>query len=142
MLAPHWLWLIGGVLLCVAEIIAPGFFLVWLGAAALVTGAVTLTLGIASGAQFTLFAGAAVALVLIARKYVPYHSGDSTDPLLNNRAARLIGQTVMVSEAVTASGGRVVVGDGAWPAKGCDAAAGTHVRIIGTEGNTLIVETA
>ena len=37
-LEPGWLWLIGGVMLLIAEIIAPGFFLVFIGAAAIATG--------------------------------------------------------------------------------------------------------
>ena len=41
-LEPGWLWMIGGVLLLIAEIIAPGFFLVFIGAAAIATGAFTL----------------------------------------------------------------------------------------------------
>ena len=35
---PGWLWLIGGVLLLIMEVIAPGFFLVFIGAAAIATG--------------------------------------------------------------------------------------------------------
>ena len=35
---PEWLWLIGGVVLLIAELIAPGFFLIFIGAAAIVTG--------------------------------------------------------------------------------------------------------
>ena len=41
-LEPGWLWAIGGVLLLIAEIIAPGFFLVFVGAAAIATGLFTL----------------------------------------------------------------------------------------------------
>ena len=41
-LDPAWLWLIGGVILLISEIIAPGFFLVFIGAAAIATGAFTL----------------------------------------------------------------------------------------------------
>ena len=41
-LEPGWLWMIGGILLLIAEVIAPGFFLVFIGAAALATGAFTL----------------------------------------------------------------------------------------------------
>src|SRR3546814_5931920 len=37
---PHWMWLSVGVLLAAAEIVAPGFFLIWIGAAAIVTGVV------------------------------------------------------------------------------------------------------
>ena len=39
---PGWLWAIGGVLLLIAEVIAPGFFLVFVGAAAIATGLFTL----------------------------------------------------------------------------------------------------
>jgi membrane protein implicated in regulation of membrane protease activity len=44
-LEPGWLWMIGGILLLIAEIIAPGFFLVFIGVAALATGAFTLLFG-------------------------------------------------------------------------------------------------
>ena len=37
---PHWQWLSLGVLLAAAEIIAPGFFLIWIGVAAIVTGVI------------------------------------------------------------------------------------------------------
>jgi inner membrane protein len=35
-----WAWVIGGVLLIAAELVAPGSFLVWLGLAALLVGLV------------------------------------------------------------------------------------------------------
>ena len=34
---PNWFWLSAGVLMAAAEIIAPGFFLMWLGVAAILT---------------------------------------------------------------------------------------------------------
>ena len=37
-LEPHWWWLIGGAVLGIAELLAPGIFLIWLAAAAAVTG--------------------------------------------------------------------------------------------------------
>ena len=43
---PGWLWLIGGVLLLIAEVIAPGFFLVFIGAAAIATGVFTMLFGL------------------------------------------------------------------------------------------------
>ena len=45
---PPWLWLIGGVVLLIAEVIAPEFFLMFIGAAAIATGLVTLLLRSAS----------------------------------------------------------------------------------------------
>ena len=44
-LDPAWLFTIGGVILLIAEIVAPGFFLFFVGAAALATGLLALLLG-------------------------------------------------------------------------------------------------
>lgn len=139
-LSPAELWLIGGALLIVAEIIAPGFFLIWVGAAAVITGGATWVLGLSPDITFMVFAIVAVALVVSARTWLPYNAGSNPEPMLNQRAARLVGQTVRVEEPISAASGRVQVGDGAWSAKGCDAAVGTLVKITGTDGNILIVE--
>ena len=45
-LDPGWLWMIGGVILLIAEIIAPGFFLIFIGAAAIAAGLFTLLFGL------------------------------------------------------------------------------------------------
>ena len=50
-----WLWLIGGVVLLIMEVIAPGFFLVFVGAAAMATGLFTLLFGLGVPAQLALF---------------------------------------------------------------------------------------
>ena len=55
-LDPAWLWLIGGVLLLIAEVIAPGFSLIFIGAAAIVTGLLSVALGLPVVLQFGLFA--------------------------------------------------------------------------------------
>ena len=56
------------------------------------------------------------AAVLIGRRWYRDIPVDSTDPLLNDRVARLIGETVEVCEAIDGGEGRVRVGDGAWTA--------------------------
>jgi membrane protein implicated in regulation of membrane protease activity len=53
---PGWLWAIGGVLLLIAEVIAPGFFLVFIGAAAIATGLFTLLFDLGIAPQLALFA--------------------------------------------------------------------------------------
>ena len=55
-LEPAWLWLIGGVILLIAEVIAPGFFLVFIGAAAIAAGLFTLLFHLGTAAQLALFA--------------------------------------------------------------------------------------
>jgi membrane protein implicated in regulation of membrane protease activity len=139
-LQPGWLWLIGGVILLIAEIIAPGFFLVFIGAAAIATGAfvVLFNLGPApAAALFALYTGLAVA---IGRKVYANRPVNSTDPHLNDRSARMIGRSVIVVEAVDEDGGRVRVGDGEWSARGGPAQPGDRVRIVGVDGNCLKVE--
>src|SRR5579872_5543610 len=104
-LDPGWLWLIGGVLLLIAELIAPGFFLMFVGAAGIITGLISLVLPIGVALQLALFAILAVATVRVGgRRAYSYKYEHSTDPFLNNRVARLLGQVVLVEEPVNASG--------------------------------------
>ena len=138
---PEWLWLIGGIVLLIAEVIAPGFFLMFVGAAAIATGLVV-------AASCPRCSAAARHL----RHTRDHHRSSgrtprlcerydyTTDPLLNNRAGRLLGTVVTVVQPVDANGGRVKVGDGEWSARGAPAAVGERVRIVDIEGNCLKVE--
>lgn len=137
---PGWLWLIGGVLLLAAEIVAPGFFLVWIGAAAVITGLFATAFGIGTAGQLGLFALYSAVAVYVARRWYVFRPVASEDPALNDRTARLIGRSVTVVEAVDAYNGRVRVADGEWSARGGPAAPGERVRITGIDGNCLTVE--
>ena len=137
---PGWLWLIGGVLLLIMEVIAPGFFLVFIGAAAIATGLFTVLFDLGSASQFALFALYAVIAVMLGRRFYANRTADSADPLLNDRAGRLVGRVVTVVEAVDDQSGRVRVGDSDWSARGGPADVGTRVRITGVDGNCLKVE--
>ena len=138
---PAWLWLIGGVILLIAELIAPGFFLMFIGAAAMVTGLLALLLPLGVALQFAAFAVLAIATVRVGGRYAySYKFEHSTDPLLNDRAGRLLGQVVVAAEPIDKNGGRVRVGDSVWPARGGPAAIGDRVRIVDVEGNCLKVE--
>lgn len=139
-LDPGLLWLIGGVLLLILEIIAPGFFLVFIGAAAMATGAFTLLFDLGAPAQLALFALYTLIAVMVGRRFYANRHMDGADPLLNDRAGRLVGKLVTVVEAVDDHGGRVRVGDSEWSARGGPAAAGDRVRITGVDGNCLTVE--
>ena len=136
-----WLGLIGGVLLLIMEVIAPGFFLVFIGAAAIATGLFTVLFGLGIVPQLALFALYALLAVLVGRRFYANRHTDSTDPLLNDRAGRLVGKLVTVVVAVDEHSGRVRVGDSEWSARGGPAAPGERVRITGVDGNCLSVET-
>jgi inner membrane protein len=138
---PGWLWLIGGVVLLIAELIAPGFFLIFIGAAAIATGIATLLIGLPLALQMAVFAVLAFLSVRIGgRRAYATRYDYSADPLLNDRAGRLLGKVVVVVQPVDAHGGRVRVGDSEWSARGGPAAAGERVRIVDIDGNCLKVE--
>jgi membrane protein implicated in regulation of membrane protease activity len=64
----------------------------------------------------------------------------SADPMLNDRAARLVGRTVVVTQAIVNGEGRVRVGDSVWSCRGPDCAEASRVRIVGADGSCLKVE--
>lgn len=138
-LDPGWLWLIGGVLLLIAEVLAPGFFLIFIGAAAIATGLFTILFGLGLVPQLALFALYALLAVGIGRRFYSNRRG-SSDPLLNDPSGRMIGKVVTVVSAVDDHHGRVRVADSEWSARGGPAAPGDRVRITRVEGNCLIVE--
>ena len=134
-LDPGWLWLIGGVLLLIAEVIAPGFFLVFVGAAAIAADE-----GLGPVAQLALFAVYAVLAVLIGRRFYANRVAASSAVHLNDPARRLVGKVVTVVAAVDDHAGRVRLSDSEWSARGGPAEVGERVRITGVDGNCLKVE--
>jgi membrane protein implicated in regulation of membrane protease activity len=137
----EWIWLIGGVLLLIVELLAPGYFLVFIGAAALATGIAALLLPIGVPLQLIIFAVLAFVFARFGgRRFYAMRYDHSPDPFLNDRMRRLLGKVVTVTQAVDAHGGRVRVGDSEWSARGAKAAVGDKVRIIDFEGNCLKVE--
>jgi inner membrane protein len=139
-LEPQWMWLLGAIALGIAELIAPGVFLIWLAAAAAATGLLTLAFGIDLPFQFAVFALLAIASVYSGRRWYLANPMPSADPMLNDRAARLVGRTVVVTQAIANGEGRVKVGDSVWSCRGTDCAEGSRVRITGADGSCLKVE--
>lgn len=139
-MSPHWAWLTIGVLLCAAEIVAQGFFLVWLGVAAIATGVLTFLLPVGVPMQLGIFAVLAFIALYGARRWLKANPIESTDPLLNQRGGRLVGEVLTLVTAIENGRGRAKVGDGEWPVRGPDTAAGTRVRVISADGGVLVVE--
>ena len=76
------------------------------------------------------------------RRYITKHPVVSADPKMNDRGARVVGETVVVTQAIEGGQGRVRLGDGEWLARGVDAPVGTRLRVTGHDGVVLIVEAA
>ena len=139
-ISTHWFWLSLGLLLGVAEMVAPGFFLMWLGLAALIVGGLDYFLPITVAYQVAMFATLSVLTVFAGKKFLQENPIETEDAKLNDRGARLTGEIVTVVEAITNGHGRVKVGDSVWSARGVDAAIGSRVCVTGADGAVLLVE--
>ena len=141
-----WSWWVLGLVLLAAELVVPGFFLVWIGLAAIIVGALSLlfwenTFWIWQ-AQLLVFAASAVIVTLLGRRYV-YNNNQTTDePFLNQRGASLVGRTATLNEPITEGRGRIRLDDTFWTVMGPDLPAGTRVKVVASNGRDLTVETA
>lgn len=135
------IWAAAGLVLAIAELFVPGVFLIFLAIAAGITAALAwalpdLPVAVQLGA-FGLWSGVAV---LIGRRWYRDYPVESTDPGLNDRAARMIGQIATVTTPIRGGEGRARIGDGEWPARGPDAEVGARLRIAHVEGTTVLLE--
>ncbi len=137
-----WSWIIAGLILLALELILPGGVLVWLGLAAVVTGIVALTDLAPLAIQWVLFGvlgfvGVATWLSFARRR----KKADSDEPMLNRRAAKLVGQSAVLTEAISNGFGRAKLGDTTWRVSGPDLPRGAQVKVTGFTGTVLNVET-
>ncbi len=137
-----WNWFIVAVALFALESVVPGVHFVWFGVAAVIVGALGLTVDIAWEWQLITFAIISCITVFFARRYASPEMATSDQPELNLRAEQYVGRVVTVEEAIADGRGKVRVGDTVWNAQGADAPQGARVKITGTNGTCLLVEHA
>jgi len=138
--ASYWVWLTLGLVLAGVEMLIPGVYMIWLAAAAIITGALTATLDLSLPMQVINFVFLSLIIAFSARRFLRDRPIESQDPLMNRRGARLVGQTATVVQAIEHGSGRVKLGDSEWIARGPNVAAGECVRVSGSDGTTLLVE--
>lgn len=128
-----WNWMVLGFVLLTLEILVPGVFLLWIGLAALVVGAMSLMFWSAGFWVWEIQVVVFLALALVSAysgKRIMGKRGDATDqPLLNRRGDQLVGRTATLTEPITNGRGRVKIGDTMWRVSGPDLPAGTRVRV-------------
>ncbi|MBP1847015.1 membrane protein implicated in regulation of membrane protease activity [Rhizobium petrolearium] len=139
-----WSWWILGLILLAAELAAPGVFLIWIGAAAIVVGALSLMLWNTNfwswQIQWLLFAVLSIGFALAGRRFYAGRDQASDEPLLNRRGESLIGRTATLHEPITEGRGRIRLDDTWWPVMGPDLPAGTRVKVVTASGRDLTVE--
>ena len=138
-----WSWVIFGLILIGGEMLAPGVFLIWLGLAALLTGAVVGLADIGWQAAALVFAGLSLVCVLVGR-LLTRRKGEEPDAAtgLNDRGRQLIGRVFRLEATMLGGEGRIRVGDSSWRITGPELLAGSEVKVVRVEGATLVVEKA
>lgn len=139
-LEAHWVWLTLGLVLAGLEMLVPGVYLIWLALAAIATGVLTLALDLSLPVQVVDFVCLSLIIAFSAKRFLRDKPIESSDPLMNRRGARLVGETALVVQAIEHGSGRVKLGDSEWIARGPSVAAGERVRVSGSEGAILLVE--
>lgn len=137
-----WNWMILAAVLLVLEMLAPGIFLMWFGFAAAATGLVVFRYDIVWQWQLIWFCGLSLAAVLLANRYLRQHPLESDQPLLNKRAAQLVGQSFDLAEPIENGRGSIRVGDTIWRVEGPELPRGARIKVVGTDGSVLKVESA
>ena len=138
-----WIWLVAGMALIAAETVAPGMFLLWIGAAALATGLLTAVFD--PGLAWTLlaFGGFAIVAVVMGRKVYGSRETPTDQPFLNRRADAMVGKSYTLAQPIRGGEGRLVVNDTQWRLRGPDMPAGARIVVRGVEDAVvLLVEQA
>jgi membrane protein implicated in regulation of membrane protease activity len=138
---PWWAWVILAGVLALAELHAPGSYLVWIALGAALTSVVVAAFGVSVEGQLGSFAAAsALSCVMGYFVYRRLHRPRRGEPPLNERGLAMIGVRGAVCEAFISGRGKVRVGDGVWLADGPDLAEGAPVVVSAVRGTRLVVQ--
>ena len=139
-IGPWFWWSVAGILL-LAEMAMPGFFMLWLAAAAALTAVVDLNLNLSWIGELFSFAIISFALVLVSWRYVMGTRHKKSDqPFLNQRHQGLVGRSFVLDRPIIKGSGKIKVEDTLWDVDGPYMAEGTRVKVTGVSGMRLVVE--
>lgn len=139
-----WAWWVLGIVLLILEVLLPGVFLVWIGIAAIVTGALSLLLWEQAfwgwQAQWLVFAALSLVAAIVGRRIVSARGEASDQPHLNQRGQSLVGRTATLEQPIAEGRGRIRLDDTMWSVQGPDLPVGARVRVTASNGRDLTVE--
>lgn len=135
-----WHWWVLGFALLIAEVLLPGTFCLWLGAAAFVTGIAAWALpALHWQTEVVVFAVLSFVAVGAWFRFKPLAKAD-VDNGLNQRGRNYVGQVFELIEPIENGFGKAKVQDSVWRVAGSDLPSGSRVRVIAVDGATLHVE--
>jgi inner membrane protein len=139
-MVPWWGWAIAGAALGVAEMHAPGSYLIWIALGAALTAVFDARYGLSTTAQIiTMILASGLSCVVGYFVYGEVDKRQGSDPTLNQRAALLVGERGVVCSDIFHGRGKVRLGDTVWLAEGPDLPAGTAVIVKSVRRATVLV---
>ncbi len=139
MMLAYWHWVVLGLVMIALEVMIPGAFFIWIGIAALILGGVTFLFPLSVTAQLLLFGVVVLSVTVLGRKIIRFQANGRVVPTLNRRGQQFVGQTIVLDVPIVNGRAHVTVADSKWRIQGPDLPAGAVVKIVGVDGNTLIV---
>lgn len=133
-----WHWFVLAIALIVLEMFsATGFFIGIAAACLVISGLLLVVPDLAWEWQFAIFGTLSVVLTIGYLKLFKKVNEQTDSPLLNDRAAQLIGTSFVLEDDLREKGA-VMIGDTRWSAR-CQGtlAKGTRARVVSSEGMTL-----
>lgn len=137
----HYIWISFGILLCFAELLIPGVFIVFVGLGAIFTGFVVLFAPLSFGFQIMIWTVSSVLIILAGGQFMKtlFPSDKKYEPTMENDFA---GKTAVVTETIPEKGeGRISFQGTEWEAVSISGAIekGTTVRIFERNNLTFTV---
>jgi len=138
-----WHWIVGGIVLVLAELVIPSFFIVWFGLGALLTGLLTLAFDLSVTAQLATWTLASLAMVVLwfrvfKQSFVKTRIGTADGEVIGE-IGLLVG-AVAPFERGKVRFQRPVLGSEEWVCLADTAiAAGERVKVVAVEGSFLKV---
>ena len=127
---PWWGWAIAAALLGLAEMHAPGNYLIWIALGAVLTAAVDAWYALSTTAQVVTMTAASGLSCVVGYFVYGHVDRPRTDQApLNQRAALLVGERGVVCADILHGTGKVRLGDTVWLAEGPDLPTGTAVIV-------------
>ncbi|KOR30394.1 hypothetical protein TI04_05995 [Achromatium sp. WMS2] len=136
-----WHWLTLGGVLAILELFVPGVFLIWIGIAAFLVGALMAVFpGISWEFQVLFFALLSLATTALQWIWMQRNPIVSDQPYLNRRGHQYIGRVFSLDAPIVNGFGKIKVDDSTWKVRGPDTELGTKVIVTGVDGTVLLVE--
>lgn len=139
MMLAYWHWVVLGLVMIALEVMIPGAFFIWIGVAALILGGATFLLPLSVTVQLLLFGVVALSVTVLGRKIIRIQANGGSPSTLNRRGQQFVGQTIVLDVPIVNGRAHVTVADSKWRIQGPDLPAGAVVKVVGVDGNTLIV---